>query len=180
MFLVKLYKWWIFWTDVGICPYSLYHIIVGDDAYIVPLIYLHSVITDIKQIDQADAAFTKITVGTLAEGTYEIRLGGDGDVRWGTLVVKEPEDDSPYENPNILIGDVNNAGGITITDVIEVAKHTAQAITLTGDALQAADANDNGEVTITDVIEIAKYTAQDASSVVNGTSKLSDKKNLVK
>ena len=101
--------------------------------------------TDIKQIDQADAPFTTINVGDLTvavedcktcsavEGkktctcthTYEIRLGGDGTVRWGTLVVKGAEDDSPYENPNRLLGDTNNDGSILSGDASTILSDIA-------------------------------------------------------
>lgn len=73
---------------------------------------------NIKQIDESTTAFTSVTVGELGEGTYEVRIGGDGTVRWGTFTVEAAgsEDDTQ----KVLVGDVNGDGNITSSDATEI------------------------------------------------------------
>ena len=110
--------------------------------------------TDIKQIDQADAKFEKITVGTLDPGTYEIRLGGDGNVRWGTLEVKGESENPYYNDGTRLIGDANNSKDITVGDATQIlicAVDISQCADK--DTLQAMDANDSGDITVGDATQ---------------------------
>lgn len=134
--------------------------------------------TDIKQIDQADAAFTTINVGTLAEGTYEIRLGGDGDVRWGTLEVKGAEDDNRFDNPNILLGSIDKDDVIDTVDLSYLIGYVLDPTSLTGDSLQAADVDDDGVADTVDASYIISYVLNPDDSFL-GAKVIGDKVNLV-
>lgn len=48
-------------------------------------------------------------------------------------------------------GDVNGDGKVSAADAMEVSKHTAKIITLTGDAFKAADVNGDGIVSVKDL-----------------------------
>ena len=53
----------------------------------------------------------------------------------------------------------SNDGEITIADALEILKHLAGIITLTGDSLTAALITENSTPTIADALEILKYLA---------------------
>ena len=57
-------------------------------------------------------------------------------------------------------GDVNGDGKVSAADAMEVSKHTAKIITLTGDAFKAADVNGDGIVSVKDAILIQQYVAK--------------------
>lgn len=75
---------------------------------------------NIKQIDESTTAFESVTVGTLDPGTYEVRIGGDGSVRWGTFTVAG--EDSGSED-KVLIGDADGDGYVAALDYAEIAKY---------------------------------------------------------
>ena len=58
---------------------------------------------------------------------------------------------------DIIRGDVNNDGKITITDMLAVKSHILGKSTLEGDAATAADTNKDGKITITDFIQIKAH-----------------------
>ena len=60
----------------------------------------------------------------------------------------------------VLIGDANLNGTITVSDATVVQTHAVQMITLTGDALTAADVDKNGTINIKDATCIQYYIAE--------------------
>ncbi len=58
---------------------------------------------------------------------------------------------------DIVRGDVNNDGKITITDMLAVKAHILGKSTLTGNAATAADTNKDGKITITDFIQVKAH-----------------------
>lgn len=154
--------------------------------------------SDIKQIDQADAPFTTINVGDLTvavedcetcsavEGketctcthTYEIRLGGDGDVRWGTLTI-EPESTGSeyYDDGTILLGDTTGDGNILGDDGLVALNYTVGAKDVSKNTLQALDTTDDGNILGDDALLILNYTVGDRSQL--GTKTISQKTNFV-
>lgn len=144
--------------------------------------------TMIKQIDQDGAtkyyvdsvATATVPVGTLADGTYYVRLGGleattentKGFLQ-GTMTVGST---SPYDNPNHLVGDVNSSDTIDAGDLTDLVKHSAGTAVLTGDNFQAADVNDSGTVDAGDITDFVKYNAGTGSLACET---LGDKTNLV-
>ena len=59
-----------------------------------------------------------------------------------------------------LLGDVNNDGVLTITDVTQIQRHVSELITLTGDDFTAADVNSDKIVDINDATLIQQYLAE--------------------
>ncbi len=57
---------------------------------------------------------------------------------------------------NVMLGDVDNNGSVTIADAIMVQKHIVSILTLTGDQITVADVDKNGEISIADAIMIQK------------------------
>lgn len=58
---------------------------------------------------------------------------------------------------NVLIGDANQDGSVTISDATEIQRHLAGFETLTGDGATAADTDKDNSITITDATLIQKY-----------------------
>ncbi|MEE1061900.1 MAG: starch-binding protein [Ruminococcus sp.] len=58
---------------------------------------------------------------------------------------------------SVLIGDTNQDGQVTISDVTQLQLHLVQTVTLTGNALTAADCNGDKAVDITDATLIQYY-----------------------
>lgn len=136
--------------------------------------------TDIKQIGEESVTYknVEIPVGDLTAGaTYEVRMGGNGELWTGTFEVPKATPDNPYQDGTRLVGDADNSKSVDISDALVVAKHAAQAVTLTGDDLLAADANDDGSADVSDALDVAKYAAQ-TTSVVDGKKTLSQKSHL--
>lgn len=71
----------------------------------------------------------------------------------------QPATTQPVTTPvgNVLIGDVDQDGSITISDVSEIQLHLAEMATLTGNNLIAADANGDGVVDIKDASLVQSY-----------------------
>lgn len=112
----------------------------------------------VAAIDQAaNAAFTKTGVKDAAtvdagETTYTVMLGyyneaGTFKVLKGTLF-----------GSNVVIGDVDLNGNITLGDATKIVNHTIDAEILTGDSLAAADTDGNGNITLGDATCIVNYT----------------------
>ena len=59
-----------------------------------------------------------------------------------------------------LLGDANNDGKITISDVTAIQRHAAELYLLTGDDFTAADINGDGSVTIEDATILQRYLAE--------------------
>lgn len=75
---------------------------------------------DIKQIDQDDTgkSFATVPVGQLVDGTYEVRIGGDGQIQRATFKVGDvvgPTTDT------FKIGDVDSNDMINTADAARVA-----------------------------------------------------------
>ena len=64
------------------------------------------------------------------------------------------------EATDMLIGDTDLDGKITISDVTAIQLHVAELNPLTGDALLAADTNGDGTVDITDATHLQLYLAE--------------------
>ena len=60
----------------------------------------------------------------------------------------------------ILVGDADGDGKLTIKDVTAIQRHIAELISLTGSALLAADVNGDGSVTVDDATCVQMYLAE--------------------
>ena len=115
-----------------------------------------SAVGNIKQIDESTTAFTTVPVGELGEGTYEVRIGGDGSVRWGTFtVVAAGSEDSR----TLQLGDCDGKEGITSNDSVAVLKHAAGIEYLTGDNLITGDCDGKEGITSNDSVAVLKHAA---------------------
>lgn len=75
---------------------------------------------DIKQIDQDDTGnvFTTVPVGQLDDGTYEVRIGGDGQIQRATFTVGDVVGPT---TETLIIGDVDSNKEINTADAARVA-----------------------------------------------------------
>ena len=71
------------------------------------------------------------------------------------------------ETEQVLIGDANLDGIISVQDVSYIQRHVAEYESLTGNALVAADVNGDGVVTVTDATCVQTYLAEYASGFEN-------------
>ena len=76
-----------------------------------------------------------------------------------TKPTTQPTTAQPTTAPaeSVLIGDVNQDGYISISDVSEIQLHIAEMTTLTGKSLTAADANGDGVVDVKDASLVQSY-----------------------
>ena len=98
------------------------------------------------------------------EGTTKLFKAGNRFVDYQpttqpTQATTQPTTVQPTTAPadNVLIGDVNQDGYITISDVSEIQLHIAEMATLSGNNLVAADANGDGTVDVIDASMIQSY-----------------------
>lgn len=81
----------------------------------------------VKQIDQNDNSISfetePVPVGSLADGTYYVRIGGDGKIQEATFTVGDV--DPGDETTDITIGDVNGKDGINGADSTMMARYIA-------------------------------------------------------
>lgn len=64
------------------------------------------------------------------------------------------------DEPEPVLGDVNDDGDINIGDVTELQRHLAELIKLNRSALLKADANQDGEVNISDATALQMFLAE--------------------
>ena len=64
------------------------------------------------------------------------------------------------EKRDVLLGDANLDGKVSVDDVTEIQRHILELLTLTGDAFRAADVDGNGIISIADATLIQKYLAE--------------------
>lgn len=67
-----------------------------------------------------------------------------------------------------IVGDINNDGIVSLSDVTKLQQYLANLVSLSSDALKLADVNGDGSVNSMDVTCIQNYTAQVISSFPNG------------
>jgi hypothetical protein len=146
--------------------------------------------TNIKQIDQDDTgvSFSSVTVGTLADGTYEVRIGGDGTVQTATFTVGE------NVTPNtvtLMIGDIDGSSNIDISDVTALARANAGKVsekyknttvgddytvssvtsgTYTADTVKIGDIDGSSNIDISDVTALARANAGKVSDKYKNTT----------
>ena len=131
---------------------------------------------NIKQIDEQADAYTKVPVGDLADGTYEVRVGGDGTIAYAMFTVGT-SGSKYYDDGTVLLGDANGNGEIAVDDATIALRYTTGVKNISKNALQSIDTNDNGEVAVDDATIILRYTTGDKS--VLGTKTISQKSNFV-
>ena len=106
----------------------------------------------------------KYYIGALAEGVDEDALQKVeheelcDDFKWWIEGTEYHHIGS--EATDMLIGDTDLDGKITISDVTAIQLHVAELNPLTGDALLAADTNGDGTVDITDATHLQLYLAE--------------------
>lgn len=134
---------------------------------------------DIKQIDQDDTgvSFATVPVGQLDDGTYEVRIGGNGEIQRATFNVGGVQPGG--ETKTIMVGDVNWTEDVDALDALAVARYAAKATTLTektGEVYQVAgsedtytigDVNTSGDVDALDALSVARYAAKATTMIDN-------------
>lgn len=75
---------------------------------------------------------------------------GENDVIATGMILKAGE----LEFTLVVIGDVNESGGVTVTDLAQLKLHYIEDEILTGANLKAADIDGNGVITITDLAQL--------------------------
>lgn len=137
--------------------------------------------TDIKQIGEESVTYknVEIPVGDLTAGaTYEVRMGGNGELWTGTFEVPKATPDNPYKDSTRLLGDADDTSGINNFDAIQVADHLVENVVLKDEYLEAADANDDGVIDNFDPIAIADYIVENDTETL-GTKTVAQKTNYV-
>ncbi|HIT85452.1 MAG TPA: dockerin type I repeat-containing protein [Candidatus Ornithomonoglobus intestinigallinarum] len=121
---------------------------------------------NIHQINQQAGAYTVIPVGELEDGTYEVRIGGDGNLYSATFTVGGGGESTR------LLGDVTGDGEINTLDSGEILSHYTGRGVLEGDDFKAADVNKSNSVDTLDSGEVLSYYVG-RTSVIDGVTTIS-------
>ena len=103
---------------------------------------------------------------TVISDSGEITIGKDETSALIIVKAVSAEDSSKYGEfaisvkQNILIGDTNGDGNVTIADATELQKHLANIVDFNDEQLAVADTNGDGSVSIADATQIQRYLAQ--------------------
>ncbi len=89
-------------------------------------------------------------ISVKASKACKLYVNSSGKLPNGT--VSEPE-----KEPEVMIGDTNSDGRITILDLAKIQMHLLKVKTLYGDNLTAADINKDGKVTIVDLARVQMH-----------------------
>ena len=106
----------------------------------------------------------KYYIGALAEGVDEDALQKAeheelcDDFKWWIEGTEYHHIGS--ESTDMLIGDTNLDGHITISDVTSIQRHLAETHIFTDEQLALADTNGDGEININDATHLQKYLAE--------------------
>ena len=107
--------------------------------------------------------------GTLADGTYEVRIGGEG-VETPVISTFTVGGEDPDPEPEYTLGDVNNSNGvINSTDANLALQHALNKVDLNTaiegyNAFAAADVNGNSNVNSTDANLILQVALEKMTS----------------
>lgn len=105
---------------------------------------------DVVQIDQNADIVDVVLPASIADGTYTVYMGGDGQVYSTNFKVGNAS--------SVLVGDVNQDEKITLGDATAIVRHKTGAATITdADALIAADTNFDNNITLGDATCIVMY-----------------------
>lgn len=105
---------------------------------------------DVVQIDQNASIVDVVLPASIADGTYTVYMGGDGQVYSTNFKVGNAS--------SVLVGDVNQDEKITLGDATAIVRHKTGAATITdADALIAADTNFDNNITLGDATCIVMY-----------------------
>ncbi len=99
----------------------------------------------IKAIDQqagAEDVYSAVVVGTLADGTYTVKVGGtDGTIETGTFTVG---------GTSVLLGDADDNGAVEVTDATIIVDVVLDKNTCETYNAKNADADQNGTIEVSD------------------------------
>ncbi len=120
-----------------------------------------------KKGDSIDVSGGKITVyyqdggqetinmtANMLDGSYNLSMDGIQNI-W--INYKGASTYFEITVKNIVKGDCNGDGKITITDMLAIKSHILGKSSLSGDLAQAADTNKDGKITITDFIQVKAH-----------------------
>ena len=122
----------------------------------------------IEYVDQDGDAFTVLPVNALADGTYEVRVGGtDGTIKQGEFTVGEPTPGSDR-----LLGDVQEDGAIDGLDVSKTVNHVVEITPIAEgtEDFKAADVNKDGAIDGIDVGQIVNFVVEIEGGLVDGVT----------
>ena len=129
---------------------------------------------NIKQIDEQTDAYTKVPVGDLADGTYEVRVGGDGTIAYAMFTVGT-SGSKYYDDGTRMVGDADNSKDLTSGDAAAILIYCSTLADKDKDTLQAMDADDSGDITSGDASKVLVTLAGGGADL--GT--ISEKTNFV-
>lgn len=118
---------------------------------------------------QTPVAATEVKKGNVAPTTQATQAPTATEKPTTTQPVTEKPTQGPTVKPSdLLYGDSNQDGYISIKDATLIQEHVAKLKTLTGDALAVSDVNMDGSVNVKDATCIQKHLAKLSGSGVTG------------
>ena len=108
-------------------------------------------ITNIVYINQLNSVNSKISFklpATVAEGVYEVRMSGT-NIKTASI--------GSFEILNVMLGDVNNDGKITISDAVWILRKLSGAQMADYVTIENGNINSDDSLTISDAVWILRY-----------------------
>lgn len=145
---------------------------------------------EVVQIQQGDSTIlTGVKVGTItpteADQTFYVRVGGANATTEnptgfaaGTFTVKGTGSDSPYTDPDRLLGDVDGSGDLTLDDAVVIISYDVDGDTdaiADIDTASAADVDESGDLTLDDAVIIISYDVDGDDSTLDGSKTISQR-----
>ncbi|MBR2715201.1 MAG: leucine-rich repeat protein, partial [Ruminococcus sp.] len=102
--------------------------------------------------------YTTSGYNALKKGTHTITVTYEGFTDTFTVTVGETPTEPP--KPELIIGDVDGDGKISVMDATEIQRHIAQLTTISEDRLSCADTDRDTRISIMDATQIQRFIAQ--------------------
>ncbi len=94
-------------------------------------------------------------------GEYPVATLSSSDITYSNEAPTEPEKVEPTVKPgNLILGDADLDGDVTVLDASNIQMHIAQLLTLSTDGLRCAEVDKDTKVTVLDATNIQLYKAQ--------------------
>lgn len=104
-----------------------------------------------------------ISVATVKDG--KVTAIGKGEATITAKVGKYTATCKVVVSNNVLVGDIDADGQVTISDALMIFKYKTNEITLSSTALKAADTDKNGKVELADALRIFKFKSGEIESL---------------
>ncbi|ATW24906.1 dockerin type I domain-containing protein [Candidatus Formimonas warabiya] len=131
----------------------------ADDDTIVTFTYLNTggqAVEADTPLDIGSISLTPLQAGTATLDVSEAIVTKEGALPYNSVTA---EDLTLAVEGDVILGDANSDGVVTMVDALYVSRHVSGLLTLTAGQMEAADVTNDGGVTMVDALRISQYVA---------------------